>query len=154
MTTRVGGEPGSAGSVQDRWLTPGVAGIGLASLLADVGHEIPTALLPALLTATLGAPAAALGLIEGLADGAAGLADLGRREEALASVQEAVGIYRQLVAVRPDAFRPDLATSLNNLAQSQHPRHEVQGRHGRGHHRSSALPAHANSEVAHALRPA
>jgi hypothetical protein len=36
------------------------------SFLADVGHEIPTALLPNLLTATLGAPASALGLIEGL----------------------------------------------------------------------------------------
>ena len=61
------------------WLGPGVAGIGTASFLADVGHEIPTALLPNLptallpnlLTATLGAPAAALGLIEGIADGLA-----------------------------------------------------------------------------------
>lgn len=59
------------------WLTRGVAGIGTASLLADAGHEIPTALLPSFLTSTLGAPAAALGLIEGLADGAAGLARLG-----------------------------------------------------------------------------
>jgi hypothetical protein len=41
-----------------------------------VGHEIPTALLPSLLTATLGAPAAALGLIEGIADGLAGAARL------------------------------------------------------------------------------
>jgi hypothetical protein len=31
---------------QERWLGPGVAGIGTASFLADVGHEIPTALLP------------------------------------------------------------------------------------------------------------
>jgi hypothetical protein len=30
-----------------------VAGIGAASFLADMGHEIPTALLPTLLTATL-----------------------------------------------------------------------------------------------------
>ncbi len=52
-------------------------GIGLASLLSDVGHEVPTALLPSLVTSTLGAPAAALGLIEGLADGAAGVARLG-----------------------------------------------------------------------------
>jgi MFS family permease len=59
-----------------RWLTPGVRGIGAASLLADVGHEIPTALLPNLLTATLGAPASALGLIEGVADGLAGAARL------------------------------------------------------------------------------
>jgi hypothetical protein len=51
-----------------------VGGIGAASLLADVGHEIPTSLLPSLLTSTLGAPAAALGLIEGVADGLAGAA--------------------------------------------------------------------------------
>jgi hypothetical protein len=61
---------------QERWLGPGVAGIGSASFLADVGHEIPTALLPNLLTATLGVPAAALGLIEGLSDGLAGAARL------------------------------------------------------------------------------
>jgi MFS family permease len=64
-------------SGDDRWLTPGVKGIGSASLLADAGHEIPTALLPSLLTSTLGAPAAALGLIEGVSDGLAGLARLG-----------------------------------------------------------------------------
>ena len=55
-----------------RWLTPGVRGIGSASLLADLGHEVPTALLPGLLTSTLGAPAAALGIIEGVADGLGG----------------------------------------------------------------------------------
>ena len=60
----------------ERWLTPGVRGIGAASFLADVGHEIPTALLPNLLTVTLGAPAAALGLIEGVSDGLAGAARL------------------------------------------------------------------------------
>ena len=54
------------------WLTRGVGGIGTASLLADVGHEIPTALLASLVTVTLGAPAAALGLIEGISDGLAG----------------------------------------------------------------------------------
>ena len=60
-------------SERSRWLTPGVRGIGAASFLADLGHEIPTALLPRLLVSTLGAPAAALGLIEGVADGLAGL---------------------------------------------------------------------------------
>ena len=58
----------------ERWLTPGVGAIGSASLLADLGHEIPTALLPSFLTSTLGAPAAALGAIEGVADGLAGAA--------------------------------------------------------------------------------
>lgn len=56
------------------WFTPGVRGIGTASLLSDLGHEIPTSLLPSLLTVTLGAPAAALGLVEGIADGLAGAA--------------------------------------------------------------------------------
>ena len=32
---------------------------------------------------------------------------LGRREEALAAIQEATGIYRKLAAVRPEVFRPD-----------------------------------------------
>lgn len=63
-------EPAAAAS----WLTPGVAGIGTASLLSDLGHEIPTALLPSLLTSTLSAPASALGIIEGVSDGLAGLA--------------------------------------------------------------------------------
>jgi predicted MFS family arabinose efflux permease len=63
-------------TANERWLGPGVAGIGTASLLSDAGHEIPTALLPNLLTATLSAPAAALGLIEGIADGLAGIARL------------------------------------------------------------------------------
>lgn len=59
---------------EHQWLTPGVRGIGAASLLSDLGHEIPTSLLPSLLTSTLGAPASALGLIEGISDGAAGIA--------------------------------------------------------------------------------
>ena len=44
------------------------------------------------------------------------LGDLGRREEALAAIQEAAEVYRELAAARPDAFRPDLAMSLNNLS--------------------------------------
>jgi MFS family permease len=65
-------EPAAAG----RWLTPGVRGIGAASLLADLGYEVPTAVLPSFLTSTLGAPAAALGIIEGVADGLGGAARL------------------------------------------------------------------------------
>jgi len=59
-----------------RWLTAPVAGIGVASLLSDLGHEVPTSLLPTFLNSTLGAPAAALGVIEGFADGIAGAAKL------------------------------------------------------------------------------
>lgn len=65
------------GEPKKRWLTAPVKGIGAASLLSDVSHEVPTSLLPRLLTGTLGAPAAALGLIEGIADALAGLAKLG-----------------------------------------------------------------------------
>ncbi len=58
------------------WFVAGVREIGVASFLSDLGHEVPTALLPGFLTATLGAPAAALGVIEGFADAAAGVARL------------------------------------------------------------------------------
>jgi MFS family permease len=61
--------------VSERWLTPGVRGIGAASLLSDLGHEVPTALLPRVIT-SLGGSAAALGVIEGIADGLAGVARL------------------------------------------------------------------------------
>jgi MFS family permease len=57
------------------WLTRGVLGIGLASLFSDWGHELGTALLPVLL-AGLGAPAYALGVIEGVADGLSSFAKL------------------------------------------------------------------------------
>ncbi len=67
--------PGDSRST-DRWLTPGVREIGLSSFFSDAGHEIPTSLLPSFLTATIGVPASALGLIEGIADGAAGVAKL------------------------------------------------------------------------------
>ncbi len=59
--------------VKRPWFTPGVRGIGLASLLSDAGHEIPTALLPSFLGTVLGAPAVALGLIEGIADALSGI---------------------------------------------------------------------------------
>jgi MFS family permease len=59
------------------WLTRGVKGIGAASFLADLGYEVPTSLLPSFLTSTLGAPAAALGAIEGVADALGGAARLG-----------------------------------------------------------------------------
>jgi MFS family permease len=59
------------------WRRRGVRDIGVASFLSDLGHEVPTALLPSLLTSTLGAPAALLGLIEGVSDGLGGLARLG-----------------------------------------------------------------------------
>lgn len=73
-------------------MTRGVGGIGTASFLADVGHEIPTSLMAGFVTATLGAPAAALGVIEGISEGLAGagrfvggaLADDPKRRRAVA----------------------------------------------------------------------
>ncbi len=58
-----------------RWLTRTVLGIGLASLFSDLSHETVTSVLPAFL-ASIGAAAAALGTIEGLADGLSSLAKL------------------------------------------------------------------------------
>ncbi len=85
-------DPAAPGTGRRPWLTPGVGGIGTASFLADVGHEIPTSLMASFVTSTLGAPAAALGLIEGIAEGLAGagrfvggaLADDPRRRRAVA----------------------------------------------------------------------
>ncbi len=49
------------------WITRGVVGIVLATFFSDVGHEMATAILP-LYLGSIGLGAAALGLIEGLAD--------------------------------------------------------------------------------------
>ncbi len=43
------------------------------------------------------------------------LADLGRREEALAAIEETGAIRRQLAKDHPDAFLPGLAASLDKL---------------------------------------
>ena len=50
-----------------RWLNRTVAGVGLTSALGDFCYETTTVLLPGFL-AVLGIPAAALGIIEGIAD--------------------------------------------------------------------------------------
>ena len=57
------------------WLNRTVLGIGVASLFSDVGHEMATSAMPALL-ASIGASSAALGLIEGLSDGLSSFAKL------------------------------------------------------------------------------
>lgn len=58
-----------------KWLNRTVLGIGLSSLLSDVGHEMATSTMPALL-ASIGATSSALGLIEGLSDGLSSVAKL------------------------------------------------------------------------------
>ena len=75
------------------WLNRTTIGVALASLLSNVSHDLATAVLPAFL-ATLGGGPAALGLIEGSADGLSALAKLWggvaadrvRRRKPLASV--------------------------------------------------------------------
>ncbi|MGN9846858.1 hypothetical protein ACTMTI_53060 [Nonomuraea sp. H19] len=55
------GNPAQPGDVPGSgWFSPGVAGMGGASLLADVGHEVPSALLPSLLTPAHGAAGATM----------------------------------------------------------------------------------------------
>lgn len=58
------------------WLSPGVLGVGAASLCSDAGHEMVTSLLPTFLTVTLHAGPAALGAIDGVADALTGLTKL------------------------------------------------------------------------------
>ena len=62
-------------SAPNRWLNRTVLGIGLASLFSDWAHEIATAVLPTFL-ASLGASAAWLGAIEGIADGLSSFAKM------------------------------------------------------------------------------
>lgn len=57
------------------WLNRTVLGIGLASLFSDWAHETATAVLPAFL-ASMGAAAAWLGVIEGVADGLSSFAKM------------------------------------------------------------------------------
>ncbi|HKT10468.1 MAG TPA: MFS transporter [Terriglobia bacterium] len=66
----------SASKQPAAWLNRNVVGMGLTSLLSDVSHEMATAVLPGFLTA-LGVSAAALGLIEGVADGVSSFVKLG-----------------------------------------------------------------------------
>ncbi len=99
-----------AGTQRRPWLTPGVGRIGSASFLADVGHEVPTALMASFVTSTLGAPAAALGVIEGISEGLAGagrfvggaLADDPRRRRAVAvSGYTATAVLSALIGTTP-----------------------------------------------------
>jgi predicted phosphodiesterase len=79
--------------VRRSWLNRTTLGVSLASLFSDVSHELATAVLPAFLV-SLGAGPAALGWIEGSADGLSALAKLSggvasdwlRRRKPLASI--------------------------------------------------------------------
>jgi MFS family permease len=59
-----------------RWLNRNVLGIGVADLAADANYEMVFAVLPLFITAGLGAPAVAVGLVEGIADGSSAVVKL------------------------------------------------------------------------------
>jgi MFS family permease len=61
---------------QTKWLNRNVIGMALASFFSDAGHEAATAILPLFLI-SIGAPAAALGAIEGVADAVSSFVKLG-----------------------------------------------------------------------------
>jgi MFS family permease len=62
-------QPPSESGWREHWLHRNILGMGLASLFSDMNHEMATAVLPIFLSSVLGAPAFALGVIEGVADG-------------------------------------------------------------------------------------
>jgi len=62
--------------VRGRWLNRSVVGMSLSSFFSDAGHETATSILPLFLV-SIGAPAAALGMIEGAADAASSFVKLG-----------------------------------------------------------------------------
>lgn len=99
-------DPPVTSQQEKRWLTRGVLGIGLASLFSDWGHEAATAILPRFLIA-LGAPALALGVIEGVSD-------------ALSSFSKLAGGW---IADRPERRKPTgivgyCATAASTFAYS------------------------------------
>src|SRR3954453_8535477 len=53
------------------WLTPNLKVVSAVSFLQDAASELLYPILPIFLTVTLGAPASVVGLVEGLAEGAA-----------------------------------------------------------------------------------
>ena len=99
----------------DAVATPELAGIVLQVVdsLPEYSHSLLDVAIAATqmgLDATTDAPARAMLGIHL----AVRLRQAGRREDALTVIDEAVAIYRQLATARPDAFLPDLASSLNN----------------------------------------
>ena len=65
-----------AATERSPWLNRNVVGIGIADLAADANYEMVFAVLPLFITAGLGAPALAVGIVEGVADGSAAVVKL------------------------------------------------------------------------------
>lgn len=72
----IGTGAGDGRTPSQKWLTPGVGAVGAASFFSDTGHEVTTSVLPSFLTGTLGASAAALGVIDGISDALIGVMKL------------------------------------------------------------------------------
>ena len=92
---------------KEGWLNRTVFGAGITSFFSDLGHEAVTVLLPSFLIA-LGAPVYALGIIEGISDGASSFVKLlsgyfsdklGKRREFALAGYVATGIFPAIVAV-------------------------------------------------------
>jgi MFS family permease len=89
------------------WLNRTVFGAGVASFFGDFGYETVTVLLPSFLI-MLGAPVFALGIIEGLSDGASSFVKLfsgyfadklGKRREFALAGSVATGIFPAFIAI-------------------------------------------------------
>ncbi len=89
------------------WLNSTVIGAGIASFFGDLGYESVTVLLPSFLI-ILGAPVFALGIIEGLSDGASSFVKLfsgyfadrlGKRREFAIAGSVATAIFPAFIAV-------------------------------------------------------
>ena len=103
------------------WLVPGVRSVGAASLLSDLGHEVPTALLPSFLGSTLHAPASALGLIEGVANLSAGAArfaggpladDPSRRRSAAVGGYVSTAVFSSAIGLAAAAWQVGVFRSI------------------------------------------
>jgi MFS family permease len=89
------------------WLNRTVVGAGIASFFGDLGYESVTVLLPSFLI-ILGAPVFALGIIEGLSDGASSFVKLfsgyfadklGKRREFALGGSVATAIFPAIIAI-------------------------------------------------------
>jgi MFS family permease len=89
------------------WLNRTVFGVGIASFFGDLGYESVTVLLPSFLI-ILGAPVYALGVIEGLSDGASSFVKLfsgyyadklGKRREFALGGSVATAVFPAIIAV-------------------------------------------------------
>ena len=89
------------------WLTRNLKVMSLVSLLQDLASELLYPILPIFLISTLGAPVAAVGLVEGLADGTAAIsrlwagaaADRGDRKRLIAVGYGLAGMAKLVVAM-------------------------------------------------------